>query len=82
MTITQERTDLSDVESDNAPAWRVHSRCIGEDPEIFFKGGGSTLKAKKICGACPVRQQGLELGLAHDERSGIWGGLTWPSARH
>lgn len=67
MTITQERTDLSDVESDNTPAWRVHSRCIGEDPEIFFKGGGSTLKAKKICGACPVRQQGLELGLEHDE---------------
>ncbi len=67
MTIAQERTDLSDVESDDAPAWRVHSRCIGEDPEKFFKGGGSTLKAKKICGACPVRQQGLELGLEHDE---------------
>ncbi|MGW3202054.1 hypothetical protein ACWDBD_47655 [Streptomyces sp. NPDC001118] len=28
----------------------MHSRCIGEDPEIFFKGGGSTLKVKKICG--------------------------------
>ncbi|MGW0881308.1 recombinase family protein [Streptomyces sp. NPDC002671] len=45
----------------------MHSRCIGEDTEIFFKGGGSTLKAKKICGACPVRQQGLELGLERDE---------------
>lgn len=47
MTITQERTDLSDVESEDAPAWHVHSRCIGEDPEIFFKGGGFVLDAKK-----------------------------------
>lgn len=60
MTIMQERTDLSDVESDDAPTWRVHSRCI-------VQGGGSTLKAKKICGVCPVRQQGLELGLDQDE---------------
>ncbi|MFE6939610.1 WhiB family transcriptional regulator [Streptomyces chartreusis] len=81
MTVTQERTDLSDVEIDDAPAWRVHSRCIGEDPEIFFKGGGSTFKAKKICGACPVRQQGLELGLEHDECSGIRGGLTCVGGR-
>ncbi|MDW6058079.1 WhiB family transcriptional regulator [Streptomyces sp. FXJ1.4098] len=82
MTIAQERTDSSDVESDDDPAWRVHSRCIGEGPEIFFKGRGSTLEAKRICAACPVRQQGLELGLEHDEHFGIWGGLAWPSARH
>jgi WhiB family redox-sensing transcriptional regulator len=77
MTITQDRAGVSGIDSDDASAWRMHSRCVGEDPEIFFKGGGTTAKAKAICAACPVRQECLELGLEHDERFGIWGGLTW-----
>jgi WhiB family redox-sensing transcriptional regulator len=62
--------------SPDALSWREQSRCLNENPEIFFEGGGVTHKAKKICAGCGVRAQCLEFGLANDERFGIWGGLT------
>lgn len=33
-------------------------------------------EAKKLCAVCPVQPQCLAYALAHDEREGIWGGLT------
>lgn len=59
-----------------ASSWRERSSCLGENPEIFFAGGGVSRKAKKICQSCPVREQCLELSLRNDERFGIWGGLS------
>jgi WhiB family redox-sensing transcriptional regulator len=51
--------------------------CPETDPEIFFpEKGGSTRDAKKVCGACAVRAACLEYALDHDEKFGIWGGLT------
>lgn len=38
--------------------------------------GGSTREAKRICQACAVRDECLEYALEHDERFGIWGGLS------
>ena len=32
--------------------------------------------AKKVCTGCEVRAECLEYALAHDERFGIWGGLS------
>jgi WhiB family redox-sensing transcriptional regulator len=31
---------------------------------------------KRVCLSCEVRQECLEYALAHDERFGIWGGLS------
>jgi hypothetical protein len=51
--------------------------CAQTDPEAFFpEKGGSTREAKRICQGCEVRDACLEYALAHDERFGIWGGLS------
>ena len=58
-------------------AWMLEARCLEADPEAFFpEKGGSTQEAKRICAACPVRNECLEYALEHDERFGIWGGLS------
>ncbi len=51
--------------------------CAQTDPEAFFpEKGGSTREAKRICLGCEVRSECLEYALRHDERFGIWGGLS------
>ncbi|TLP76843.1 WhiB family transcriptional regulator [Nesterenkonia sphaerica] len=58
-------------------AWQVDALCAQTDPEAFFpEKGGSTRDAKKVCGACNVKQECLDYALANDERFGIWGGLS------
>jgi WhiB family transcriptional regulator, redox-sensing transcriptional regulator len=57
--------------------WQERSLCAQTDPEAFFpEKGGSTREAKKVCVGCEVRSECLEYALAHDERFGIWGGLS------
>jgi WhiB family redox-sensing transcriptional regulator len=57
--------------------WQERALCAQTDPEAFFpEKGGSTREAKKICTGCEVRAECLEYALAHDERFGIWGGLS------
>jgi len=51
--------------------------CIGEPVDWWFpKPNASTRAAKAVCRGCPVRQQCLDHALEHDERFGVWGGLT------
>ena len=58
-------------------SWQERSLCAQTDPEAFFpEKGGSTREAKRVCLSCDVRQECLEYALAHDERFGIWGGLS------
>jgi len=58
-------------------SWQERALCAQTDPEAFFpEKGGSTREAKRVCLACDVRQECLEYALAHDERFGIWGGLS------
>jgi len=60
-----------------APEWQERALCAQTDPEAFFpEKGGSTREAKRICSGCEVRAECLEYALAHDERFGIWGGLS------
>ena len=60
-----------------ATSWQYNALCAQTDPEAFFpEKGGSTREAKSICAKCPVREQCLEWALEHDERFGIWGGLS------
>ena len=69
-----------DVEcSDDAEeiGWQDRALCAQTDPEAFFpEKGGSTREAKRICSGCEVRAECLEYALGHDERFGIWGGLS------
>ncbi len=68
-----------ETESELATAdqWQDRALCAQTDPEAFFpEKGGSTREAKKICLGCEVRHECLDYALAHDERFGIWGGLS------
>jgi WhiB family transcriptional regulator, redox-sensing transcriptional regulator len=57
--------------------WQERALCAQTDPEAFFpEKGGSTREAKRICQGCEVKDACLEYALAHDERFGIWGGLS------
>jgi WhiB family transcriptional regulator, redox-sensing transcriptional regulator len=71
-----EELRLLDDESEQED-WQDRALCAETDPEAFFpEKGGSTREAKRICSGCEVRAQCLEYALAHDERFGIWGGLS------
>ena len=59
------------------PGWQERALCAQTDPEAFVpEKGGSTREAKRICTTCEVRSECLEYALEHDERFGIWGGLS------
>ena len=62
---------------DSLAGWQERALCAQTDPEAFFpEKGGSTREAKKVCTGCDVRMECLEYALEHDERFGIWGGLS------
>ena len=64
-------------EATEEPDWQERALCAQTDPEAFFpEKGGSTREAKRICGRCEVKGDCLEYALGHDERFGIWGGLS------
>jgi len=64
-------------EDDGGLGWQEYALCAQTDPEAFFpEKGGSTREAKRVCLACDVRRECLDYALAHDERFGIWGGLS------
>jgi WhiB family redox-sensing transcriptional regulator len=68
---------LDSFVDDDALTWQERALCAETDPEAFFpEKGGSTREAKKICTGCEVKAECLEYALAHDERFGIWGGLS------
>lgn len=63
---------------DHAPEldWTA-ALCAQVDPELWFpEKGGPTVEAKAVCAKCLLRRQCLEYALSHDERFGIWGGLS------
>jgi WhiB family redox-sensing transcriptional regulator len=63
--------------TEDALSWQERALCAQTDPEAFFpEKGGSTRDAKKVCVGCDVRAECLEYALEHDERFGIWGGLS------
>jgi WhiB family transcriptional regulator, redox-sensing transcriptional regulator len=70
-----ELTDLFGLPEESG--WQERALCAQTDPEAFFpEKGGSTREAKKICTGCEVKSECLEYALEHDERFGIWGGLS------
>ena len=58
-------------------AWHEQALCAQTGPDFFVREPGSSLReAKRICGLCAIRSACLEYALAHDERFGVWGGLS------
>ena len=70
--------DRVDTDADSVDdQWQERALCAQTDPEAFFpEKGGSTREAKRICLGCEVKDECLDYALAHDERFGIWGGLS------
>lgn len=76
MSVLSELTTKLALDADDR-VWVLEAKCLDADPEAFFpEKGGSTREAKRICSACPVRNECLEHALTNDERFGIWGGLS------
>ena len=62
---------------ERGPRWQDRALCAETDPEAFFpEKGGSTREAKQVCRSCEVRAECLAYALEHDERFGVWGGLS------
>ena|SRR6266568_1676610 len=60
-----------------APEWTLAAACQFTDPELFFpEKGGSTREAKQVRAGCPVTAECLAFALEHQERFGIYGGLS------
>jgi len=84
---TQTGHDLRNTKSDEpapslgqlwqVPPWFERALCAQTDPEAFFpEKGGSTREAKSVCTRCTVAAECLDWALDHNERFGIWGGLS------
>ena len=67
------------------PRWQAEAACHGDMGSIFYpplRGERKVARlsrerrAKALCQVCPVRAECLEWALQHNERYGIWGGLT------
>jgi len=72
-------------------AWRQHAACDSDMADAFYpplRNEKRSVKqarekrAKAVCASCAVRTQCLDQALAHEERYGIWGGLTDAERRH
>ncbi|OBG49183.1 WhiB family transcriptional regulator [Mycolicibacterium fortuitum] len=75
LSLVPEHIDVDPETEDDQ--WQERALCAQTDPEAFFpEKGGSTREAKRICQGCEVKDACLEYALAHDERFGIWGGLS------
>ena len=69
--------EFEELTEPEGEGWQDRALCAQTDPEAFFpEKGGSTRDAKKVCLSCDVRAECLEYALAHDERFGIWGGMS------
>lgn len=57
--------------------WQARGNCVGVDPDLFFPEKGEPAgDAKAVCATCVVRAECLAFALEHNERFGIWGGLS------
>jgi WhiB family transcriptional regulator, redox-sensing transcriptional regulator len=57
--------------------WMARGDCRYEPPATFFPSDGVGVEvAKRICAACPVREQCLEYALDNRIDHGVWGGTS------
>jgi len=71
------RAAIYDVADGSQLAWMDRARCAEVGDDFWFpEKGGSTREPKRVCQSCEVRAECLEYALDHDERFGIWGGMS------
>jgi WhiB family redox-sensing transcriptional regulator len=81
--VTEGAAKVLGVKADTAELhWTKRALCaeVGGD-EFYPEKGGSVREAKAVCRGCEVRAECLAYALEHDERFGIWGGLSEPERR-
>lgn len=69
-----DRLDLGDTA---ATGWMRAGLCAQTDPGAFYPAMGQpSAPAKRVCTECPVASDCLAYALEHNERFGVWGGLS------
>lgn len=68
------------------PEWHEQAACAGTKPDLWFPETRGQAKravdvALRICQGCPVREKCLAWARGHDERYGIWGGVSMRGER-
>lgn len=58
--------------------WREQASCIGMDTDLFYPTAEEHLDpyVRKVCEACPVRNECLLEGMKVSSGYGTWGGFT------
>jgi WhiB family redox-sensing transcriptional regulator len=57
--------------------WYQMASCLGHDPYMWYPAEvGVGAEAIAICAECPVQLDCLGWALEHNERVGIWGGVS------
>lgn len=60
----------------STPSWMAGAACADTDPNLFFNGGGPVPSViRKMCEACPEREQCLDYALRHNV-DGAWAGTS------
>lgn len=58
-------------------SWQDAGLCAQADPALFYpEQGESAAAARRVCRACPVREQCLAYALETGQEWGVWGGTT------
>jgi WhiB family redox-sensing transcriptional regulator len=66
-----------EIAASGAASWLAGALCAQTDPEVFFpEKGESALAALAVCRRCEVRAECLAWALEHNQRFGVWGGVT------
>jgi WhiB family redox-sensing transcriptional regulator len=65
--------------------WIRDAACAGLDTRAFFADGyhgrEQVNAARRVCAACPVRQQCADWAIQTGERNGVWGGMSQQELR-
>jgi WhiB family redox-sensing transcriptional regulator len=70
---------LAALVSDEPRDWRDLALCAEVSGDEFYpEKGQSTTPAKRVCRQCEVREDCLSWALEHNERHGVWGGMSYP----
>jgi WhiB family redox-sensing transcriptional regulator len=57
--------------------WHHKAACRGHGPADFVRGPKSDYGViRELCETCPVRLECLEVALADESLTGLWGGTT------
>ncbi len=64
-------------EYDAEHVWMLDGLCRDRDPSFFFPSDGVGVdRARKVCAACPVKEECLEYALRYRIEHGVWGGAS------